>query len=126
MAYDDERPDDWSTFDRVATATDDLATMLQMHDVVEPLKAILGPENYKRLYEYVDCIEKNLDEMGERALRWAQIAIEQDLQGSTGGAAASESLDALRGIEEQLENKHRAVCPINKAWNIAEKWDKNR
>lgn len=112
MAYDDERPEHWTSYDCVATASDNLRFLLNMRDIPEQLKLVLGPENYKRAIELLDCIDKRLKAMGTLGASWAA-----SLMAETAGDGAD--MDRLLKL-----NNARAEGDFNKAWNIAERWAK--
>lgn len=59
MSYDDDHQS-WPLFDRAQTAAADLRIMLSMHGSRDHVRAALGPNNYARAFEYLDCIDKNL------------------------------------------------------------------
>jgi len=59
MSYDDDHPH-WSAFDRAQTAAADLRFMLSMHTSKDQICAAIGPNNYARAFEYLDCVDKNL------------------------------------------------------------------
>lgn len=59
MSYDTDHAH-WSLFERVQTAAADMRNMLSMHAVKDSLRMVLGPNNYVRAFEYLDCIDKNL------------------------------------------------------------------
>jgi hypothetical protein len=59
MSYDDEHQI-WSPFDRAQTATADLRFMLSMHASKDQVRTAIGPSNYARAFEYLDCVDKNL------------------------------------------------------------------
>jgi hypothetical protein len=115
MAYDDERPADWTSYDRIAGASSDLRfLLLEMRaGNIEQLRTVLGPKNYERVREYLDCIDANLKKMAELALRWA-AAIARE-----GGAGIDRDVQILERMERAV-----VARDINEAWNIAEKWAK--
>jgi hypothetical protein len=59
VSYDEDHKH-WPLFDRVQTAAADLRIMLDMHASRDHVRAALGPNNYTRAFEYLDCIDKNL------------------------------------------------------------------
>ena len=129
MSYDDERPADWSTYDRVATAAADMRfLMFEMRAGVhmsgslmfsrrigdtkpsrEDLLLAMGPHNYESAREYLDCIAINVKKMGTIALSFAAIAMAQ----STDPTVAP-ILERLRTLMAKDE--------INGAWNLVEAW----
>jgi hypothetical protein len=64
MSYDDEHPR-WSLYDRAQTAAADMRNMLSMHGSKEHIRLAIGPRNYERAFEYLDCIDKNLPRLQE-------------------------------------------------------------
>ena len=98
MAYSDDRPADWTSYDRVATAADDMRHLLSMHSAREDLRNALGPSNYARAFEYLDCIQENLKRMGRLALTWARPEIQ--------------------AIADGVDNDSDT---INTRWNLVEK-----
>lgn len=59
MSYDDEHRH-WSPFDRAQTAAADLRFVLSMHASKNQVREAIGPSNYVRAFEYLDCVDKNL------------------------------------------------------------------
>jgi hypothetical protein len=59
MSYDDEHQL-WSPFDRAQTAAADLRFVLSMHTSKDQVRNAIGPNNYARAFEYLDCVDKNL------------------------------------------------------------------
>jgi hypothetical protein len=59
VSYDDEHSH-WSRFDRAQTAAADLRIVLSMHGSKDHVRDAIGPNNYARTFEYLDCIDKNL------------------------------------------------------------------
>jgi hypothetical protein len=133
VSYDDERPADWSTYDRVATAAADMRFLMfemragarilgplvfarRIGDVKpsrEDLRYAMGPENYERAREYLDCVAANLQRMGSIALSFATTVMAQ----STDPAVAS-VLDRVRA--------RMSVDDVNGAWNLVEAWSCGR
>lgn len=112
MAYDDERPADWTSYDNVATASDNLRFLLNMRGIPEQLRLVLGPENFVRAIELLDCIDKRLKEMGNLGVSWAASLMAE---------RAHDGDDMARLLKL---NDARRDQNINKAWNIAERWAK--
>lgn len=112
MAYDDDSPADWTSYDRVATASDNLRFILNMRGIPEQLKLVLGPENYHRAIEMLDCIDKRLKEMGNLGVSWAASLMAE---------RAHDGDDMNRLIKL---NDKRAKGDVNVAWNISERWAK--
>ena len=108
MSYDDECPSNWSTYDRVATAAADLRFLLfemRAGENRENLRAVMGPQNYERAREYLDCVDANLKRMGSIALSLGSINC------TAAGASILGRVQALF-----------AAGDINKAWNLMEAW----
>jgi hypothetical protein len=59
MSYDDDHQH-WSPFDRAQSAAADLRFMLSMHGSKDQVRDAIGPSNYTRAFEYLDCVDKNL------------------------------------------------------------------
>ena len=111
MSYDDECPSNWSTYDRVATAAADLRFLLfemRAGENRENLRAVMGPQNYERAREYLDCVDANLKRMGSIALSLAQ---------------SIEPADAsiLGRVQARI-----SAGDINGAWNLIEAWSCGR
>lgn len=111
MACDD-KPDHWTSYDHVATASDNLRFLLNMRGIPEQLKLVLGPENFKRAIEHLDCIDKQLKEMGNLAVSWAASLMAE---------RASDGDDMKR---LQKLNDMRRDGEVNRAWNVSERWAK--
>lgn len=129
MSYDDERPADWSTYDRVATAAADMRFLMfemragthvlgslmfarRIGDTKpsrEDLCAAMGPLNYERAREHLDCVAINVKRMGAIALSFATTVMDQ----STDPAVAP-ILDRVRTLMSKDD--------INAAWNLVEAW----
>jgi len=88
--------------------------MLKMRGVPEQLQIVLGPNNYTRAIEYLDCIDRRLKEMGNLGVSWAA-----SLMAETAHDGAD--MDRLGKL-----NNTRQEANINKAWNIAERWTKGQ
>lgn len=112
MSYDDERPNDWSTYDRVAGAASSMRFLLfemRAGNHQANLRNVLGPENYERAREYLDCVDANVKKMGELALSFATTVLAQ----STDPAVAA-VIDRVR--------TRMAEDDANGAWNLVEAW----
>jgi hypothetical protein len=129
MSYDDECPANWSSYDRVATAAADMRfLMFEMQAGVhvlgplvfarrigdtkpsrEDLRAAMGPLNYERAREYLDCVAGNVKKMGSIALAFAATVMAQSTDPS-----AAPVLDRVRARMSE-DN-------INGAWNLVEAW----
>lgn len=69
MSYDsewDKHPTHVGRIERILTAVDDFRNLFSMHGTKDQLKAILGPENYRRAFEYLDCIDTNARKLRAR------------------------------------------------------------
>jgi len=110
MTYDSDRPPDWTTYDRVASASADIRDILHMHGVPARLQMVLGPNNFHRMIEMLDCIDINLKKMGRLGLRWATEII-------TYRGTSTEDTRCLRALR-----KYEAADKINEGWNRAEAW----
>jgi len=114
VSYDDERPVDWSTYDRVVSAAADMRfLMFEMLAGREDLCAVMGPLNYERAREYLDCVAVNVKKMGSVALSFATTVMAQ----STDPAAAP-ILDRVRMLMSKDD--------VNGAWNLVEAWNCGR
>lgn len=129
MSYDDERPPNWSTYDRVASAAADmrflmfemragahvLGPLVLTHRIGdtkpsrEDLRFAMGPLNYERAREHLDCVALNVKKMGAIALSFATTVMAQ----STDPAVAP-ILDRVRALMSKDD--------INAAWNLVEAW----
>jgi hypothetical protein len=68
MSYDsewDEVPEPPRALERVRSASADMRFLLSMHNAVEGLKIVLGPNNYERALDYLDCIDTNSQKLKE-------------------------------------------------------------
>jgi hypothetical protein len=111
MSYDDERPADWSTYDRVASAAADLKFLLfEMRGSKENLRLALGPNNYDRAREYLDCVELNLKKMGKTSLLFATAVLTQ-----------SPDDPVVRRVLDRVQARI-AEDDVNGAWNHVEAW----
>lgn len=111
MSYDDERPADWSTYDRVATAAADLKFLLfEMRGSKENLRLALGPKNHERAREYLDCVEINLKKMGKTSLLFATAVLTQ-----------SPDDPVVRRVLDRVQARI-AEDDVNGAWNHVEAW----
>lgn len=119
MSYDSSNPESWTSYDRVATASADMRELLSMYGLREQLVPIVGPENVRRMFEYLDCIDLNLKKMGKLGLGWASIAMDRALEGREGGAGTGRDVAFQQSMDHALEQNN-----INEAWNIAERWAK--
>lgn len=114
MSYDDDCPADWSTYDRVATAAADMKFVLEMHSTKESLQHLLGPGNYQRALEYLDCIQMNLKKMGKTSLLFATAVLLQ-----------SPDDPAVRRVLGRVQSR-LSKDDINGAWNHVEAWLNHR
>lgn len=73
VSYDDDHPH-WSPFDRAETAASDLRFALSMHGSKEFIRVAIGPNNYVRVFEYLDSIDKNLPILREHIRALALLA----------------------------------------------------
>jgi|HubBroStandDraft_4_1064222.scaffolds.fasta_scaffold1006453_1 hypothetical protein len=111
MSYDDERPADWSTYDRVASATADLKFLFfEMQGSKESLRFALGPNNYERAREYLDCIQLNLKKLGKTSLLFATSVLTQ-----------SPDDPVVRRVLDRVQSRI-AEDDVNGAWNHVEAW----
>lgn len=133
MSYDDERPADWSTYDRVATSAADMRFLMfemqagahvlgslvfarRIGDTKpsrEDLRAAMGPLNYERAREYLDCVAVNVKRMGAIALSFATTAMEQSPD-----PAVVPILERVRALMSKDD--------VNGAWNLVEAWSCGR
>jgi hypothetical protein len=129
VSYDDERPASWSTYDRVASAAADMRFLMfemqagahvlgplvfakRVGDTKpsrEDLRFAMGPLNYERAREHLDCVALNVKKMGAIALSFATTVMAQ----STDPAITS-ILARVRAL--------MAKDDINAAWNLVEAW----
>jgi hypothetical protein len=110
MSYDAEHPVDWSTYDRIATAAADMRFLLfEMRASREDLLRVMGPGNYERVREYLDCMDANLKKMGTIALSLATRLLAQ-----TTDPTATPVLKRVRTLVPKGD--------INGAWNLVEAW----
>jgi hypothetical protein len=112
VSYDDERPADWSTYDRAATAAADLHFLLfemRAGDNLENLQRVMGPRNYQRAREYLDCVAANLKKMGAIALSLATTVMAQSTDPDVEPILAR--VCALADADD-----------VNGAWNLVEAW----
>jgi hypothetical protein len=116
MAYDDERPPHWTTYDRVATASADLRDMLRMEGVMADLRRNIGRFNAERILEYLDCIDKNLEKMGELGLSFAMDTM-KSVAADNAFILPTPPEPPIARVAELMSRKK-----INSAWNIAEAW----
>jgi hypothetical protein len=111
MSYDDERPADWSTYDRVASAAADLKFLLfEMRGSKENLQLALGPNNYERAREYLDCVATNLKKLGKTSLLFATAVLTQ-----------SPDDPVVQRVLGRVQARI-AEDDINGAWNHVEAW----
>jgi hypothetical protein len=112
VTYDDERPAHWSTYDRVATAAADLRFLLfemRASDNQHRLQCVMGPHNYERAREYLDCVAANLKRLGSVAISLATTVMAQSTD-----PAAKAIVDRVRA--------RASVGDVNGAWNLVEAW----
>jgi hypothetical protein len=104
--YEDQRPDSWTTYDRIASASDQLRFLINMRGIPEQLRLVLGPQNQERLTKLLDCIDANLFKMGELGLGWAVTVFASSIESSL--------------FQRVLDL--RTAGQVNEAWNLVEAW----
>jgi hypothetical protein len=72
VSYDEEHQS-WSPFDRAQTAAADLRNMLSMRMSKDHVRDAIGPDNYARTFEYLDCVDKNLPILQEHIKELIQL-----------------------------------------------------
>jgi len=107
MSYDDERQN-WSPFDRAQTAAADLRLMLSMRASKDTIRTVLGPSNYARTFEYLDCIDKNLPVLQSRVRELIELVIRlsNELSASDAELVARARIEAglIRSGDEDAES----------------------
>ena len=120
---------DWSTYDRVATAAANmrflmfemqagahvLGPLVCARDTTpsrEDLRAAMGPLNYERAREYLDCVAVNVKKMGSIGLSFATTVM--TVMDQSTDPAVAPILDRVRALMSKDD--------VNGAWNLVEAW----